>query len=362
MVRTARSIHGAVQPLLQPGDTVTCRGDGMESTRATHQLRGFGIKLRKRLLHPAKLWLPGYDILHLVDNDYAIGVPPWRWRATVITVHDLMPFLIADRLEEVFNGRMGLWFYRHGLANLARAGRVVCVSSFTRACLLERIPLDEARVRIVPQGIDAAFRPCAPDDARLEAFRRAHGLQGRRVILHVGSCAPYKQIDALLSIVARLRASGIEDLCLLKVGGVFNEEQHRLIAAHGLADHLVHLHGLDESNLVRAYNAAALLLWPSTFEGFGLPILEAMACGTPVVCSSGGALDETAGDAASKHPADDWDGMIAACRRVLQDPVFADRLRTRGKAHAAAFSWNETAGQYYRIYKELLEESAHASD
>jgi glycosyltransferase involved in cell wall biosynthesis len=361
MMRTARSIHDAMKAQLQPEDSVQLSERRGEPTSASHRLRGARVKLRKRLLHPARLWRPGYDVLHLVDNDYAVGVPPWQWRRTVVTVHDLMPFLIAPRLEEVFSGAMGLWFYRRGLHNLARAGRVVCVSSFTRTCLLEHTGVDPARVCVVPQGVGECFQPMVDDDPALDTFRKRHGLTGRRVVLHVGSCAPYKQIDALLAIVARLRSRGMHDVCLLKVGGLFNTTQQQFIEAHGLRDHLVHLHGLDDTELTIACNAAHVVLWPSLFEGFGLPVLEAMACGTPVVCSTGGALDETAGHAALKHDPADWEAMEASCNRVLEDPACAADLRARGLAWSAGFSWQKTAQNYLEIYRELMKESIHAT-
>lgn len=353
MVRTAHSIHDAAQGLLRPGESVRLMARDPANPGGACRLH---VKLDKRLLHPLRLSLSGHDVLHLVDNDYAVGVPSWRWSRTVVTVHDLMPLWIGERLEDVFSSRMGRWFYRRGLSNLGKAGCVACVSGFTRRAVLEHTGVPEERIRVVPQGVGEAFQPCAPDDPGLLAFRREHGLEGHRIMLHVGTCAPYKRVDAVLALFARLRDSGMDDLRLLKIGGVFDEEQRRLIAAHWLEESLVHLQGLDEAGLVHAYNVASVLLWPSLVEGFGLPVLEAMACGTPVVCSDGGALSETAGHAALKHAPDDWDGLEASCRNVLQDTSVADEWRTRGLAWAGRFSWRETARHYLEIYRELMEE------
>ncbi|MFP4502840.1 MAG: glycosyltransferase family 4 protein [Candidatus Hydrogenedentota bacterium] len=352
MGRVARTLHAHLAPYLAPDDTAVLDDSAMPRT-GTRLLHGPRVKLHKRVLHPLRQCTRPWDVLHLVDNDYALGIPPGKCGRTVVTVHDMMPFLLHDNPAHAFSGRLGWWFYRRTLANLARAGRIACVSQFTRHCLLEQLDELPAPVAVIYNGIDQAMHPLPAGDPMLADFRLRHDLTGKWVVLHVGSCAPYKRIDALLHIAAGLRRTLGDTLCLLKVGGRFSDAQRALVGVLGLGDALVHLTGLDEDQLVCAYNAADVLLWPSQFEGFGLPVLEAMACGTPVVCSNGGALAEVAGDAAATHKPEDHAGMTAACHKVLEDAAYADDLRSRGRARAQDFTWDTAARRYYALYKEV---------
>ncbi|MBX3175862.1 MAG: glycosyltransferase family 4 protein [Candidatus Hydrogenedentes bacterium] len=229
---------------------------------------------------------------------------------------------------------------------MARCAHVVCVSEFTRRTLLDIAACSEDRTSVIPQAVEAHFQPLDPGDDALGAFRRRHGLEGKRVVLHVGTCLPYKNIGGLLEIFRSLP----EDVVLLKVGGTFAPEEQQLIARHGLEPRLAHRTQLSEPDLVLAYNAADLLLWPSRFEGFGLPVLEAMACGTPVVCSDGGALPEVAGEAARVHPVDDLAGMAASCVAILANPEEAAALRAAGLARAKAYTWEAAARAYCNVY------------
>ena len=249
-------------------------------------------------------------------------------------------------MRSIFSRQGGTAFLREGPRALARCPRGVFVSEFPRRPLLDIAACSEDRTSVIPQAVEAHFQPLDPGDEALSAFRRRHGLDGKRVVLHVGTCLPYKNIGGLLEIFRSLP----EDVVLLKVGGTFAPEEQQLIARHGLEPRLAHRTQLSEPDLVLAYNAADLLLWPSRFEGFGLPILEAMACGTPVVCSDGGALPEVAGEAARVHPVDDLAGMAASCVAILANPEEAAALRAAGLARAKAYTWEAAARAYCNVY------------
>ncbi|HOZ49095.1 MAG TPA: glycosyltransferase family 1 protein [Candidatus Hydrogenedentes bacterium] len=357
MVRAARAIQANLTPLLDAGDAVRLDESGVEPVADALDYRSLSVKLRKRLLMPLGLrWKP-YDVLHVIDNDYAAGVPARCAARTVVTCHDMMPFLLHDRIEDAFPRRAGRTFYLRGLERMSACGRVVCDSQFTRRCVLEHTACLPERVEVIPLGVEPSFRPLGA--TRVGVFRERHSLTGKRVVLHVGSADPYKNLEAVFRVVSSLRRALGDSVMLLKVGGRFSAAQETLMSQLGLRDAIVHATGLSEEELVTAYNAADVLLWPSRFEGFGLPVLEAMACGTPVVCSNGGSLAEVAGDAACVHDAEDEDRLRASCARVLEDIAFADKLREAGAAQVAAYSWERTAAAYYVVYRRVHGESGH---
>ena len=353
MVRTAQSIHRHLLPLLPEGDSVVLDQRGNAPLGAAFNYVSLTVKLRKRLLMPARWWCQSCDILHIVDNDYAFGIPPWKLNRTVVTCHDMMPLLLHGTIEDAFPGTMGRFCYERVLKNLARCARVVCDSEFTKQCVIKHTDCQEQRLQVIPLAVDDFLKPIKEDRAELDAFCRDHDLSGKRVLLHVGSCAPYKNIETLLRIFKKLTGTVGDDLVLLKVGGQFSEAQVTLIADLDLDPHIRHVTGLSEDGLRLAYNAADLLLWPSHFEGFGLPIVEAMACGTPVVCSNGGSLPEVAGDAASVHDPNDEEALVTSCLKILDDKEHALQMRHAGLAYAARFTWEATAKAYYEVFHEV---------
>lgn len=353
MVRTARTIAAHAAPLLGTGDSIRLDERAGEPVVTALDYGSLTLKVRKRLLMPLHLRHQQCDVLHIIDSDYAAAIPAPRLAHALVTCHDTMPFLMADTLADVFPSRLGARFYRQSLKKMALAARVVCVSNFTRRCVLEYSEVSEGQSEVIAMGVDDAFQPVDMQAPAAQAFLERNSLTGKRVVLHVGNTEPYKNLETVFDVFARLRRHVREPMVLLKVGGKMSRPQQEHIARLKVGDSLVHLTGLGDEELVWAYNAADLLMWPSRFEGFGLPVLEAMACGTPVVCSNGGALPEVAGDAAVIHAPDDADGLAHACVHILEDEEHAETLRERGLRRAATFSWAETARQYLRVYRQL---------
>lgn len=352
IMRTAHSIARHAAPLLDTDDTIAlCDPRAADHVQTSRNPRR--VKLEKRLLGPARLWLRRADVYHLIDNDHAYGIAPWNFHRTLVTCHDLMPYLLDPTLESVFASPLGRHFYRQTLKNMAKCAHVACVSEFTRQTLLARSACQPERTSVIPQAVEAHFQPMTQDDPALEAFKRRHDLLDNRIILHVGSCMAYKNIAGLLNILRNLVKGGREDLVLLKVGGNFSDVDQDFMATHGLRSRVRHLSSVSEVELVQAYNVADLLLWTSRFEGFGLPVLEAMACGTPVVCTNGGALAEVAADKARVHAPDDLEGMADACREILDDPRLVRALRDGGIAHAANYTWPIAARAYGALYRRI---------
>jgi glycosyltransferase involved in cell wall biosynthesis len=238
-----------------------------------------------------------FDLFHIVDHSYAHLAADLPADRTLVMCHDLDAFEAAlpgagrrSPLARAMAARL--------LAGIRRAARVVCGSRATRDALVEAGVVPAARVVIVPYGVHPAYSPRGDllADAEVEAMLGPVDPEVPE-ILHVGSVVPRKRIDVLLDVLAVVRARHSRAR-LLRVGGPLTGAQQRQAARLGLADHIVTMPFIDRRVLAAVYRRAALVLQPSEREGFGLPVAEAMACGTPVVASLVPALCEAGGFAA----------------------------------------------------------------
>jgi glycosyltransferase involved in cell wall biosynthesis len=272
-------------------------------------------------------------------------------RPYVVTVHDLIRFFDLTRLD-VFIHRPNLrdrLLLRLDYAGVAGATALIAVSETTKRDVVRHLGVPEERIFVVHEGIDhARFRPVE---------RR---LLNERYVLFVGSEHPRKNLAAVLRAFALLRRERrLSDLKLVKVGGPggseapFRARTLALVRALGLDDDVVFTEHVPEEDLSAWYSGAACLAWPSLYEGFGFPPLEAMACGCPVVVSTAGSLPEIAGPAALLVEPRDERALADAIRTLILDPP--SDLIERGLAHAARFSWDRTARETLCVYETLLE-------
>jgi glycosyltransferase involved in cell wall biosynthesis len=306
----------------------------------------------------------GFDLFHVVDHSYAQLVhqlPPER---TVVTCHDLDTFrCLLDPVAEP-RPRLFRLMTARVLEGMRKAARVTCDSAHTRDELLAHGLLPASRVAVVHNGVSRAYTP-APDD---EADARAERVLGPRddgdgdgdyapEILHVGSTAPRKRVDVLLRVFERVRRE-FPRARLIRVGGPLNPRQQRLAESLRLGDSLVTLPFLDERVLAAVYRRAALVLQTSEREGFGMPVVEALACGTPVLASDLAVLREVGGDAADYLAVADVEAWAESAARLLderrREPERWAARRSHAVSHAARFSWSEYARRMVAIYQTLL--------
>jgi glycosyltransferase involved in cell wall biosynthesis len=282
------------------------------------------------------------DVFHGVTGFELPPRGPW---ALVTTVHDLVPL----RLPHLVPARHR-WAVRCLLGPaLRRAKRVIAVSETTRQEVLARYRLAAERVVVVPEAAPAHFGPVAPET--LEATRRRYGLV-RPYVLFVGYLEPKKNLGVLLEAVARLRRGGHwGDTELVVVGAAgWGADPTARIRALGLDVAVRCVGPAPDADLPALYAGALAFAFPSLWEGFGLPVLEAMAAGAPVVASNRGALPEvTAGAALLVEP--QAAPLADALGAVLGDPSLRARLRAAGVARAAAFSWERTARETLAVYR-----------
>jgi len=223
-----------------------------------------------------------------------------------------------------------------------------------KADVERHLRLPPERVRVVPLAAAPSFRPLE-DATKMAAVRAKYDLP-ERFILNVGALEPGKNQATLVRAFRRLRRGGVEQALVIAGPPAWRYERLlRLVDRLGLTDEVRFLGYVPAEDLVALYNLADLFAFPSLYEGFGLPPLEAMACGTPMVCSNAASLPEVVGDAAITVDPYDVEGLAQAMHRVLTDASLREELRAKGLAQAKQFTWERTARETVAVYRQVLE-------
>lgn len=262
---------------------------------------------------------------------------------SVITVHDLAIY----RNPGWFPGRQPLSTRLVVPRSVLRAEVVIAVSDNTAADIVEIFGVDRGRIRVIPHGVSAKLRPMGAEE--LAEARRRLGLP-ERFILFVGTVEPRKNLETLLDAWVLMRDR--PDLVVVGSWGWLYESIRDKMSR--LGPRLHHLDSVDPGELPAIYNLARALAHPAWYEGFGLPPLEAMACGTPVVVSDRSSLPEVVNDAGLVVPAGDADAWRKALERVMGDSELAAGLRHRGILRAAQFSWRRAAAMTWQALDDAI--------
>ena len=239
--------------------------------------------------------------------------------------------------------------YRALMHEIARRTDAVATGSESaKNDIVRLLGIPPERIAVMPDGVDPRYVPGGEKPS-------ARG--GPKTVLYVGRSDPYKNLPGLVEVFARLVRDGGVDARLRIAGSPDARYPEAAETARrlGVADRVEWAGYLDDAALVRAYQDADALALLSRYEGFGLPVLEAMACGTPVTCSDAASLPEVAGAAARLVAPDDVAGAVAALKEILTDPAAAARLRAAGLEQARKFSWRTTAAGVRKLYAELAE-------
>lgn len=283
------------------------------------------------------------DLVHFTANVGALRMP----RNAILTVHDLS-FL---HHPEWFSGSRA-WYYRAAVPHSARtARRVIAVSRFTAGELQTWLGLPASRIDVVHNGISSRFQPAPPDARGL--IRNTHRLP-ERFFLYVGTLEPRKNVPRLIaawSLIAR------ETECDLVIAGRegWKTGPVRDAAEASPLRERIHFPGyIADEHLPALLSAATAFVWPSLFEGFGWPPLEAMACGTPVVTSNASSLPEIVEDAALTVDPYDTEALADAMRRIVADEALRGVLRGKGRDRAATFSWERAARETLAAYSRAM--------
>lgn len=277
-----------------------------------------------------------------------VNVVPLACRVpSVVTVHDLA-FLAYPAAFHPAKRR-----YLTAMTRLSvhRARRVIAVSAHTRDDLVHHFGVRPERIAVIPNAADERYRP-ADDPAVVARFKAEHHLPDR-VILFVGTLEPRKNLRRLIEAFALL-GDAEADVRLVIVGasGWLTSDLAPLVQAHGLSDRIIFPGYVPDDDLPRWYQAATVFCYPSLYEGFGLPVLEAMACGTPVVTSRTSSLPEVAGDAALLIDPTDGDGIAHALRTVLPDDARRQEMSAAGIARSRLYAWERTAAATLDVIRD----------
>ncbi len=270
---------------------------------------------------------------------------------SVVTCYDIYPFL---QKEYPLSDRT---MVRMGLRGMLKADRIITISRFSRDEIARATGFPRERIEVTYLGVDhERYRPL-PEAASLPPMYAPP--VGMKTILYVGSEQPRKNLPLLLRAFACVKKER-KDVVLLKVGRPqwkgAREELVDLARRLGLRDDVLFFDYVPEESLPVFYNAADLFVFPSRYEGFGLPPLEAMACGCPVVTSNAASLPGVVGEAGMMVDPDDDAGLVSAICKVLEDDGLRGELKERGCEQARRFRWEETARETIAVYRKVLRE------
>ncbi len=296
----------------------------------------------EQLVLPVQAVVDGVNVVHGTVNviPWAIPVP------TVVTVHDLAFMRHPERFP-VAKAR----YLRTAVAwSVRRATQVIAVSRHTGQDLIEFFGVPDERLTVVHSGVDPSFRPLGSD---LRRRLREERTGGRPYVLYVGTLEPRKNVDVLLRAFASAkRQAGFEHmLVLIGARGWMDDYLFRLAEELRLGDDVVFAGYVPPGDLPGWYNSADLFAYPSAYEGFGLPLLEAMACGVPAITTASSALVEIAGDACMTVEPGSEEALQVALQEVLGDKALAGAMRAAGLTRASQFSWEEAARRTAEVYE-----------
>ncbi len=300
-----------------------------------------------------------FDLFHVVDHSYAQLVHQLPAARTLVTCHDVDTFRSVLEPEREPRGVAFRAMTRRILDGLRKAGHVACDTEATRSLLIERARFSETTTSVVHNGLHPSFTTRHEAAADREAARLLGPRRSSLDILHVGSAIPRKRLDLLIQIMSELGSR----VRLVRVGGPFTAEQAALV--RDLDVTVVVLPFLDRATLAAIYRRCALLVMPSEREGFGLPLLESLACGTPVVASDIAALREVGTDAVTYCTVGAIDSWTAAINALLeereQQPSEWAARQDRGVRRAEAFSWSKYAREIASLYECMVDGTAEVT-
>lgn len=290
------------------------------------------------------------DIFH--STNYLIPLL-LRGPKLVVTIHDLIPLKFPHFTPRAKKTRYNFLFRWILLRCARKADTVIAVSRRTRNDLIEHLGLEEEKIAVIYNGVDGNYHPLTPAAVRAR-LKEKWGL-APPYVLFVGRFDPYKNVVGLIRDFKLFLNAGPGDLKLV-IAGHYDPrypEAFRIVRELGLASRVVFLDKLDEEDLIYLYNGSRVLVQPSYYEGFGLPPLEAMACGTPVICSNRGALPEVVGEAALIVDPDEEGSIARALGRIFSDEGLSSKLREKGLERSKIFTWQKTAGETLAVYRKV---------
>ncbi|HSL23359.1 MAG TPA: glycosyltransferase family 1 protein [Vicinamibacterales bacterium] len=330
--------------ICRPGDCTGISELGPNFSAAPDTSRPYSMA--EQFTVPLDLRRHKVDLLH--EPHYVL--PPLIPCRAVVTIHDCIhlrfPQYLPSRLAHAY-ARTFLWTATH------QADKIITVSHASKRDILQYFRIPPEKIEVIYNGISDRFRT-PPSDEQMERVRQRYQLIDP-FVLYAGNIRPHKNLERLIDAFYELRGEGFGHLKLLIIGDEISKYAtlRRAVHRHKLHKHVRFLGFVSDDTLAALYRLAAVFVFPSLYEGFGLPPLEAMASGTPVVTSNVSSLPEVVGDAALLVDPYDTAAIGGAVKLVLTDETLREDLRRRGFARAAEFSWARAAERVRAIYAEV---------
>jgi len=277
----------------------------------------------------------------------SFNVPRLCLTPAVVNIHDLT-YLVQPEACPHYAARL---YARYMFSMVSRkAARIITGSEYTKKEIVERLGVSPAKVTVIYNGVDSSFSASDAGSVAQKAALSRYGIKGD-YIFFIGNHGVNKNLKRLLEAFSNLKSRD----CQLILAGKTDPKRrplYDLVVTLGLTDRARFIGAVSEADLVHLYSAAKLFVFPSLQEGFGLPPLEAMACGTPVASSTATSLPEVVGDAAVTFDPEDTDAITAAMERVLASKDLRDELRERGFERVKKFSWRTAAELTLKVYND----------
>ena len=302
---------------------------------------------RARLPLPVN-WLTGpIDLYHATDF---VLPPVGRGVKTILTVHDLSFIRVPETAAPNLRAYLNVVVPR----SVQKADHIIADSQATKDDLCALYGTAPDKITVLLSGVDPRFAPVT-DEAVLKSIRARYGIGEQPYIFCIGTVQPRKNYSRVIQALAALRAEGL-DLQLVIAGGKgwLEDEMYRTLRETHMQDHVHRIGFARDEDLPALYSGATLTAFPSLYEGFGLPILESMACGTPVVTANVSSLPEVAGEAALMVDPYDVPALTDAMRRLITDKALRGVLIQRGYEQVKQFTWAKAASQLRAIYERVL--------
>jgi len=323
--------------------------EGRRVSRCERFRRIKSTLIRSAVLLPVGARCEHIDVFHGLDQS---GIPLWgKVGKSVVTIHDVIPLVLPWAFS-----RRHRWVLAAALGRIRKQAEMVIVPSNAVAeDVVHYLHVERERITVIPMGCDPRFQPVGAP-VRAAAIRRRYDLP-ERYILFVGTLEPRKNVKTLLQAFARVIAEmPRHQLSLVIAGGKGwgSEDYRAMVDTLGIHDYVRFTGFVEDEHLPDLYRSALLFVYPSLYEGFGLPVLEAMACGTPVITSNRTSLPEVAGDAALLFDPTKPEELAMAIASVLDVERLGQELQRKGLARAKQFQWDTVARQTLEVYTTLV--------
>lgn len=324
------------------------------SMKVLRQLPFLGMPWREQVALRVQITKDHVDLFH----SPCLTAPLFLGCPLVITIHDMI-WLFPEKYSQQGSGSLHwklMEWYNMFVPSYASksASAIITVSQFSKGSIIEHLGIDGNLIFVTREGLSPSFRPIQNSELA-SSLRMKYGLHSN-FMLAIGSADPRKNMDTLINAYEGLPEHIRENyrLVIVWTASILAPSISKRIEALGLSKYVHFLDHISNEDLALLYNEASLFVFPSLSEGFGLPPLEAMACGTPVVASNNSSIPETVGDAALLFDAQDVAAMSATILKVLNDDVTRQELIKRGLNRSGTFSWEECARETLAVYKKAL--------